>query len=199
MERIATSPRLKARIGGFFWLMTALAGTLSLMAGGRTVGLVANTVATLCYAAATLVVYGLLKPVNRNLSLLAASSSLLGCANGLAIMFLGLPTRVGIISTACFGIHCFLVGYLIFRSTFLPRIVGALMMLAGVGWLSLSFSKLLMPLLGRSLSPYLMGAGIFGEVSLTLWLLVMGVNEQRWKEQAEAAARARVNRSPMPA
>jgi hypothetical protein len=78
-----------------------------------------------------------------------------------------------------FGVHCLLIGYLIFNSTFLPRILGALMALAGLGYLTF-----LWPLLGSHLFfPYLVVPAVIGEGSLTLWLLVMGVNAQRWKKQ----------------
>ena len=82
-----------------------------------------------------------------------------------------------------FGFWCVLIGYLIFRSTFLPRIIGLLMMLAG-----LSYIMFLSPPLVRYLQPYILFFPGVGQISLTLWLLVMGVNVQRWKEQASAAA-----------
>src|ERR1700716_2417849 len=80
------------------------------------------------------------------------------------------------IAFAFFGLHCLLVGCLILKSTFLPRIVGALMVCAGLGWLTFSFTSLLSPPLARYLIPYIMAPGMLGEASLTLWLLVMGVN-----------------------
>jgi hypothetical protein len=80
------------------------------------------------------------------------------------------------------GFYCLLIGYLIFRSTFLPRALGALMVFASLGWLTF-----LSPPLARSVYPYNMVPGIFGEGSLTLWLLMVGVNDERWKEQASAA------------
>ena len=80
------------------------------------------------------------------------------------------------------GFYCLLIGYLIFRSTFLPRILGVLMAIAGLGWLTY-----LSPPLAKSLSPYNLAFGILGQESLMLWLFVMGVNEQRWKEQASPA------------
>ena len=236
MERMAeASPRLKARTAGFFWLMTILTGAFAMFAGGSVVvsgdaaataanilaheslfrlGVAANLVATACYLVATLLVYDLLKPVSRNLSLLAAFFSLAGCAIGafselfhlaplvvlgggqyltvftmeqlraLAYMFLRLNAQASIIGFAFFGLHCFLIGYLILRSTFLPRLVGVLMAFAGLGWLTFSFANLLSPPLGRSLSYYIALPGALGELSLTLWLLVIGVNVQRWKEQA---------------
>jgi hypothetical protein len=240
MERIApAAPRSKGRAAGFFWLMTILTGSFAMFVGGRVVvsgdaaataanilaqesfyrlGVAANLIATACYLAATLLVYDLLKPVNRNLSLLAAFFSLAGCAIGalsflfylaplvvlggapylnvftveqlqaLAFMFLRLSGQASSIGFAFFGLHCFLVGHLILRSTFLPRLVGALMTLAGLGWLTLSLTTVLSPPLARSLAIYSMAAGGLGEGSLTLWLLVMGVNVQRWNEQASAAA-----------
>jgi hypothetical protein len=63
------------------------------------------------------------------------------------------------------------MGYLIFRSTFLPRILGALIAFAGLGWLTS-----LSPSLANSLSPYNLASGVLGEGSVCLWLLVMGVN-----------------------
>ncbi len=60
------------------------------------------------------------------------------------------------------------------------------MVCAGLGWLTFSFANLLSPPLARYLVPYIMAPGMIGEASLTLWLLVMGVNVQRWKEQASA-------------
>jgi hypothetical protein len=238
IERIAeTSPRVKARTAGFFWLMTFLTGGFALFVGGSVVvsgeatataanilahepsfrlGVAANLIATACYLAATLLVYDLLKPVNRNLSLLAAFFSLAGCAVGavsflfylaplvvlrgaqylsvftveqlraLAFLFLGLYEQASIIAFAFFGLHVFLVGCLILRSTFLPRLVGALMVIGGVGWLTLSFANLLSPPLAEYLTPYIMAPGMLGEASLTLWLLVMGVSAQRWNDQASA-------------
>jgi hypothetical protein len=81
------------------------------------------------------------------------------------------------ISFVFFGFYCLLIGYLIFRSGFLPRILGAGMAIAGLGWLTF-----LSPALAHDLSPYILAAGI-GEVSLTLWLLVAGVNAARWEER----------------
>ena len=186
MERIAdVSPSAKARMAGFFWLMTVLMGTLTLV---FRLGVAASLVASACYVAATLLVYELLKPVNRSLSLLAAVSSLMGCAMGAlsGLLHLGL----GNAQFFFFGLHCLLIGYLILRSTFLPRMLGTLMVASGLGWLIYSLSDLLLsPPLARYLSPYVMALGILGEVVLTAWFLAVGVNVQRWKEQARSTWR----------
>jgi len=73
------------------------------------------------------------------------------------------------------------IGYLIFKSTFLPRILGALMAFAGLAWLTFLSTRLT-----NYLSPYNLASAILAELSVMLWFLVMGVNVQRWKEQASA-------------
>jgi hypothetical protein len=180
MERIAeASPRLKARIAGVFYLLTFLTGGAALFVRGR-LGSAAGLIAGACYIAVTLLFYDIFKPVNRSLSLLAAFFSLVGCAIGALSPFHLAPPHIN--NLVFFGFYCLLIGYLIFRSTFLPRILGVLMAIGGLGWLTF-----LSPPLANYLSPYNLAPGILGEGSLTLWLLVVGVNEQRWKEQAGAA------------
>ena len=172
-------------------------------------GTAALLISTAFYIAATLFIYEVLKPVNRSLSLLAAFFSLVGCAVGalsclfdfvpfivlkgapslsvftteqlqaLSYMFLVVRARANDIGLVFFGLHCLGIGYLILRSTFLPRIMGALMVVAGFGWLTF-----LSPPLAQSLAPFNMLPGAVGELSLTFWLLVKGVNVQRWNEQA---------------
>jgi hypothetical protein len=175
-------------------------------------GLATGLIATACYIAVTALFYDLFKPVNRSLSLLAAFFSLVGCAisafaslfqlspfvvlggsqylnvfkveqvRALALMFLELNTQAAHIYLVFFGVYCLLIGYLIFRSAFLPRILGVPMVFAGLGWLTF-----LSPPLANYLSPYILVLGFLAELSLMLWLLVMGVNVQRWKEQTSAA------------
>jgi hypothetical protein len=178
-ERITeTSPSLKARIAGVFYLLCFVTGMIALFVGGR-LGLVAGLTAGACYVAVTLLFYYIFKPVSRRLSLLAAIISLVGCAMGPLSLFHLVPVRIN--SLVFFGFYCLLIGYLIFRSTFLPRILGVLMTFAGLGWLTF-----LSPPLANHLSPYIFVPGILGEGALMLWLLVVGVNVQRWKEQATA-------------
>lgn len=169
------SPRFKARMAGAFYLVNILAGALALFVRGN-MQLAVLFIATACYLAVTLLFYGLFKPVSRRLSLLAVFFSLVGC-------FLGIlgplhVVRFRINNLVFFGGYCVLIGYLIFRSVFLPRILGGLMVFGGLGWLTFLSSSL-----ATYLSPYNMAPGILGELSLTLWLLIVGVNERRWKEQ----------------
>ena len=72
-----------------------------------------------------------------------------------------------------------LIGYLAFRSTFLPRLVGVLMMITGLGWLTF-----IAPTVATHLLPVNLIAGVVGEVVMILWLLIKGVDEPRWLELA---------------
>jgi hypothetical protein len=130
------------------------------------------------YVALALLLYYLFKPVNRNLSLFAAFVSLAGCVNDIVNLFSLNTYKID--SLVFFGPYCLLIGYLIIRSTFLPRILGGLMALAGLGWL------IFMTPLAHPLSTYLKIIGFVAEMSLMLWLIVKGVDVQRWKEQARA-------------
>jgi hypothetical protein len=178
MERITeASPRFKARIAGVLSLLSLLAAVFGEFIVRR-FEIAGDLIAVSGNIVVTLLLYSILKPVNRGLSLLAASFNLVGLTCG-ALRWN--PQGVDI-PVAFDGFYCLLIGYLIFRSTFLPRILGALMAIAGVGWLTY-----LSPPLAKSLSPYNLALGILGQESLMLWLLVMGVNNQRWKEQASPA------------
>jgi hypothetical protein len=164
-----------------------------------------------CHIVWTYLVYELFKPVSRNLALVAVLFSLVAIAlqgfsgtlqaapqvalqagpalaafnaeqlKTLAFVFLSLNARVFDGYLVFFGFWCVLIGYLIFRSTFMPRILGLLEGLAGLCWLTFIW-----PPLAHYVSPYNQILAGLGEISLMLWLLVMGVNVERWKEQASA-------------
>jgi len=104
----------------------------------------------------------------------------------LALLFLRVNDEGAGIALAFFGFYALLTGYLVFRSTFLPRILGVVSAVAGLGWLTF-----LSPTLGYTLFPYLAAFGLLGSLAMIFWLLVFGVNEQRWKEQASAGASIR--------
>ena len=157
--------------------------------------------------------YELLKPVNRSLSLLAAFVVLVDCAiqaitslfhlapllilqggssfsaftaeqlQALALLFLKLSAYAFQIDHVFFGFWCVLTGYLIFRSTFLPRVLGVLLAISGLGWVT----YLSPPLANYLFMPYIAAASALGEIPLELWLIVMGVNVERWKEQSLVA------------
>jgi hypothetical protein len=91
------------------------------------------------------------------------------------------------ISEVFFGCYALAIGYLVFRSTFVPRAVGVLLAIDGVAYLVYSFADILAPHFAAQLVPGIQLPILLGEGSLMLWLLVRGVNAQRWKERASAA------------
>jgi hypothetical protein len=130
-----------------------------------------------CYLAVTLLLYGIFKPVKHSLSLLAVLFNFVGLAFE-AFQAKPLGVNIGMVFH---GFYCLLIGYLIFRSTFLPRVLGTLMMFAGLVWVIY-----LLPPLASDLAPYNTAFGILGEALPMLWLLVMGINVPRWRELASA-------------
>jgi hypothetical protein len=176
-------PRPRARMTGALYLLYFLTAILAQFLVGRGLavsGNVTNVIATVCYLVVTLLFYDLFKPVSSSLSLVAALFSLAGCV----VMALGLFHLASSSSSPLlfFGPFCLLIGYLILRSSFLPRVLGVLMAFAGLGWLAL-----ILPAVPHYLSIAIEVLGFLAELSLCLWLLVMGVNVERWKQQASAA------------
>jgi hypothetical protein len=179
MERIReTSPRFKARMAGGIYVFSVLTALFfELFLGGR-LGYAANFIQMAGMVAVTLLFYDMFKQVNRSISLLAAFSNLVG----IAFEALRLNPQGANLARVFHGIYCLLIGYLIFKSTFLPRVLSALIVFGGLGWLTY-----VSPPLANHLSPYNLACGLLGEASVFLWLLLMGVNVQRWREQATAA------------
>lgn len=176
------SPRLQARAAGVFYAINVVTSLVAFSGSvGPRLSFVFGLVATAAYVGVTILFYLLFKPVNKTLSLIAAGFSLLGCAPGILSPFHIVPYHIN--SLVFFGFYCVLIGYLILKSTFLPWIFGVLMLLAGAGWLTF-----LSRALAKSLSPYNYYPGGIGEISLCLWLLVMGVNGERWTQQARMAS-----------
>lgn len=184
-EQIAErSPLIEARIAGFLYLLSILTGMTGAIAQNRSLSVAANLIGTGCYVAVTLILYDLLKPVNKGISMLAAFFSLAGCAITI-LKLLHLPAP-GVSSLVFFGCYCLLLAYLIWKSSFLPQLLSVLLAITGLGWLTY-----LSPALAERLFvPYLMTTGLIGEGALTLWLLIFGVNARRWMEQSRSVAAA---------
>ena len=236
---VETSPQVYARIGGVLYLIIIVAGLFGealvrdklIVSGDATatannimasqllwrIGIAGDLIMHVCDVPLMLVFYVLLRPVNKNLALLAVLFNLIQTAvlvafklNLLVALFLlgsadylkafephqlhaltylsvksdGYGFGIGLIF---FGFECLVLGYLIFRSCYLPKILGVLMQIAGLCYLINSFALILAPAVAGALFPWVLLPAFIAELSLALWLLVKGVNVQRWKEQASAA------------
>src|SRR6202158_4443826 len=219
MDLIAdASPRFKARMAGACQLLEAITASFGqVIVLGRLVdsgngaataanilgherlfwvGFASSLLGVAFHIAWGLLIYVLLKHVNRSLSLLAAFFVLVCCAmqaltsllylapllilqggsslsaftaeqlQSLAIMFLKLNSYAFQIDLVFFGFWCILTGYLIFRSTFLPRVLGVFVMISGLGWVTYVY-----PPLANYLSLYIAAASALGEIPLELWLI----------------------------
>ncbi|MDE1987195.1 MAG: DUF4386 domain-containing protein [Alphaproteobacteria bacterium] len=83
-----------------------------------------------------------------------------------------------------FGVDCFLIGLLIWRSNFLPKILGVMLGVAGLCYLVESFANFLAPALGHQFGMWLLLPCAVAEYALILWLLIVGVNATKWRRQA---------------
>ena len=177
-------------------------------------GFAADLVNFACYIGVVLILYGLFKPAGRSLSLIAAGFGMAGCVVGainllnqlaplvvlgrapylnsfrpeqlqtVAYVFLRLHGYGYSISMVFFGIYCVLLGCLVIRSTFMPRILGVLLAIAGVGYVIDSFANFLSPSFAAQLGIYLLLPGFVAELGLTLWLIAVGVNVPKWIKAA---------------
>jgi len=159
----------------------------------------------------TMLFYMLLKPVSRTGSLIAAVIGVVGCGikalsrlfyvapaivlegtpylntfstaqlSSLALLFYEMNEMGAAIAVVFFGFSTLITGWLIIRSTYLPRVLGWFALVGGIGWLSF-----LWPPLGYRLNLYIAAIGLLGSLATIVWLLAFGVNEERWTEQVRA-------------
>jgi hypothetical protein len=177
-------------------------------------GFASYLVEGLCDVTLTMVLYALLRPVHRDLALLAAFFRLVGTAgfavaelfyftaspivggadylktfspdqlNTLALLSLKMSGYGSGIFMMFYGAGSVLLGYLIFRSGYLPRILGVLLAISGVGFVIRTFVGILAPAYA---SPLLLMPAALAALALTVWLLVKGVDVRKWQEQAGVA------------
>ena len=236
---IETSPQLYARIGGALYLIiivlgifeeafvrdrvivsgnaAATAANLRSMESLWRSGIASEFFLLICALVLLLILFVLLRPVSKNLALLAVFFNLVSLAveaattlNLVAALFpLGdaaylkafAPEQLYAMAMLAirshsygfgvalifFGCFCLIIGHLIFRSGYLPKAIGVLMQIAGLSYLTDSFTLLLAPNFASRIFPAILIPAFVGETSFCLWLLIKGVNVQRWKEQAVAA------------
>ena len=97
------------------------------------------------------------------------------------VMFLLNLHEYGVyIAQIFWGLWLLPLGYLVFKSGFLPKILGILLVIAGLGYLFEVFTFFLLPDLEITIRMFT----FWGEVFLALWLLIMGVNVEKWEERA---------------
>ncbi len=176
------------------------------------VGFASYLVEAICDVALALIFYMLLRPVRRDLALLAAFFGLVGTAiyalgelfffgvsslvggaafmkafpagqvEGLAMLWLKIFGLGGVLSILFYGIATILRGYLIFRSGFLPAWLGALLMFGGLAFAVRTFTFFLAPSWPTG---YLLPLMAPGGLALTVWLLVRGVDVEKWEARAD--------------
>jgi hypothetical protein len=165
-----------------------------------------------CQIATTAVMYELLRPVDGSLARMAAAFGYIGSGikilsrvffyaplfvlGGAPYLAAFSPKQLETIAyllirinnqgagTACifFGVSTMMVGYLMLRATFLPRVLGILGLVGGAGWLAFLYP----PLASAVFVPIALVALIGCAVTIG-WLLVRGVDEKRWYETVEAS------------
>ena len=165
----------------------------------------------------SVVLYVLLKPVNKTLSMLAAVSRLVMTTihglnllnyffailllsgagylsafnteqlHGLVMLFLEAHSIGFTIGIAFLTLHVFILGYLILKSGYFPKVLGLLFIAAGVGYLVDSFALLLFS--GYETTPTIIAIVIaFSEIAFPLWLLIKGVNKEGWEKRSLKSA-----------
>lgn len=158
--------------------------------------------------------YQLLKPVSRTGAMLAAAFELTGCGikifsrlfylapllvlaggvsylsafnkeqiDAIVLLLLRINDNGAAIALAFFGFATVLQGWLIYKSGFLPRWLGVIEIIGGFGWLTF-----LSPPLGMHVFLYVALYALIGLLALIVWLLTVGIDEQRWRQRAAQAA-----------
>lgn len=174
-------PRRTARLAGILWLVVIAGGVVSVVTqtGQPRLAFAANQFSGLVYLGVTVLLYQLFKPVDATLSLFATFCGLAGVASGAAVDSLSQfnpPIPGFYIAMVFFGAQIMSVGYLITRSTLIPRLLGVLLLLGGSSYVINSFTNFLAPAIGVHLAPFIVPIAVLGEGALTVWLIVKGVN-----------------------
>jgi hypothetical protein len=181
-------------------------------------GVAGQLVLLICALAMTFTWYLLLRPVNRNLTVLAVLFAVVSLAVE-TVGMLSLQGALAPLSSAAlkavdpqqlyalaylsviahadafgaalifFGIECLVVGYLVRKSGYFPKAIGTLMQIAGVCYLINSFSMVLFPSVAKLLFPAILLPALVGESAFCLWLLIKGVDLPAWERKAGTSTR----------
>jgi hypothetical protein len=179
------------------------------------IGIAAEFFLLLCAVTLTWIFYVLLRPVSGDLALLAVFFNLvsMGLEAVIQLSFVAalfplanagylkvftpeqlyamsqLSARLYGYGFSCslifFAGYCVVMGYLIFRSGYLPRTLGCLLQIAGLCYLTNSFALLLAPDFQNQIFPAILAPAFIGELSLALWLSMKGVDVTKWQEKAK--------------
>jgi hypothetical protein len=175
-------------------------------------GIAGDLIMLLCDVVVAAALFILLKPVSRGIALLAAFFRLVHAAvyganllnlffilrllsgtdyltvfeteqlHALVLFFLNGHSTGYLIGLVFFGLHCFVLGYLILKSGYIPKILGVLLMVASLGYLTDSFANILLLNYEAYETIFLLVVFVpafVAELSLCLWLLLKGVNVPR--------------------
>ncbi|HEX4155340.1 MAG TPA: DUF4386 family protein [Acidobacteriaceae bacterium] len=171
-----------ARTTGFVYLLyflTAIAGQVLVSKHEALPGKTINFISVGLYVLLGVLFGRLFWPSSKVLSSIAVLFNFAGGAMTLLALHTGRDAPAN--PLLFFGVYCLLLGALILRSTFLPRVLGLLLLAAGIGWLAF-----LAPWHPRLLVISIEILGFVSEAALMVWLLLAGVNEQKWIKQAAA-------------
>ncbi len=107
--------------------------------------------------------------------------------DALALAYQDANAYVVLIWGLFFGVHLVLLGWLVHRSGFVPRVIGVLLLVAGIGYLAQSFGVLVAPGLAGPMETAVLILAVPGELAIAAWLLVKGVDVDAWTRRAAAA------------
>lgn len=170
--------KTNARIAGAFYFLSVMSAVLAeAFVHGRML-YAAGLVPVGCFAAATLLLYGIFKPVSRTVTLLAVIFNLASLAIETLELHFGRVNG----ALVCHGVYCVLIALLVLRSSFLPRFLSALMAIGGLAWLTTQ-----LPHASHAFHRAMQAAGFAGDGALMLWLLAMGLNSAKWAKLAVAS------------
>lgn len=239
--QLEVSPQALSRIGGWLYLVvialglfgeafvrdrifvpgdaTATAANIRSMESLWRLGIAAELALLICAVALALILFVLLRPVSRQLALLATFFGLVSLAveASITLYLVGALFPLGNaeylkafapnqlyalaslsvrshghgfgVALIFFGCSCVILGYLIFRSGYFPKTIGVLMQIAGLSYLTNSFALILAPDFANRIFPAVLIPAFVGEASLCLWLIVKGVNVEKWSRRQARSAR----------